>query len=212
MSQLVGKIMEENLKSTRQNLVLTSQHMGRNFCDSRRCQSANLKPKMNRLCVQLNTENTSEMKKYQNLQKTIEKSFEDDTIIETKEKKVIEVHSVGKINREIYKCVTEDVATDEVIITDNQIQHILERHPDAYEKALSQMRQVLEEPDYILRDSKHENTGLIIKNIVNQDVNLQLVLRVCTSKGEYPKQRFSSALFIRSATLQSSFLIKKSSL
>lgn len=42
---------------------------------------------MNRLCVQLNTENTSEMKKYQNLQKTIEKSFEDDAIIETKEKK-----------------------------------------------------------------------------------------------------------------------------
>lgn len=144
--------------------------------------SANLKPKANRLRVQAETENTFEVKKYQKAQKTIEKPAEDDTIIEIKEEKVIEVHSVGKINREIYKCVTEDIATDEVIITDNQIQHILERHPDAYEKALSQMRQVLEEPDYILGDSKHENTGLIIKNIVNQDVNLQLVLRVCTSK------------------------------
>ena len=38
------------------------------------------------------------------------------------------MHSVGKINREIYKCVTTDIVTDEVIITDNQIQHIKSYH------------------------------------------------------------------------------------
>lgn len=40
------------------------------------------------------------------------------------------VHLVGKINREIYKCITTDIVTDEVIITDNQIQHIKARHPN----------------------------------------------------------------------------------
>ena len=37
--------------------------------------------------------------------------------------------SIGKLNRDIYKCITDDIVTDEVIITDNQIQHIKDRHP-----------------------------------------------------------------------------------
>ncbi len=52
----------------------------------------------------------------------------------TKEKTGVEVHTVGKINRDIYKCVTDDIVTDEVIITDNQIQHIKDRHPNDYER------------------------------------------------------------------------------
>ena len=44
------------------------------------------------------------------------------------------MHLVGKINKDIYKCVTTDIATDEVIITDNQIQHIKDRHPNDYER------------------------------------------------------------------------------
>ena len=46
------------------------------------------------------------------------------TIDIAEDKGNIEVHSIGKIDREIYKCITEDIRTDEVIITDNQIQHI----------------------------------------------------------------------------------------
>lgn len=34
------------------------------------------------------------------------------------------MHIIGKINKNIYKCVTEDITTEEVIITDNQINHI----------------------------------------------------------------------------------------
>ena len=51
-----------------------------------------------------------------------------------KKKEEIQVHLVGKINKDIYKCVTTDIATDEVIITDNQIQHIKDRHPNDYER------------------------------------------------------------------------------
>ena len=42
------------------------------------------------------------------------------------------MYQLGKIDRKIYKCITDDVATDEVILTDNQLQHILERHPETY--------------------------------------------------------------------------------
>ena len=42
------------------------------------------------------------------------------------------MHIVGRIDRNIYQCITNDIITDEVVITDNQLQHILERHPDSY--------------------------------------------------------------------------------
>ena len=48
--------------------------------------------------------------------------------------KQIPVHKVGKLNRDIYKCITEDIVTDEVIITNERIQHIKVRHPNDYEK------------------------------------------------------------------------------
>lgn len=37
------------------------------------------------------------------------------------------MHSIGKIDIEIYKCVTNDITADEVIVTDTQIAHIKER-------------------------------------------------------------------------------------
>ena len=39
------------------------------------------------------------------------------------------VRYVGKIDREVYSCVAGDIVTDEVIITDERVQHIKERHP-----------------------------------------------------------------------------------
>lgn len=35
-----------------------------------------------------------------------------------------DIHFVGRINREIFKVVTEDIGTDEVIITEERITHI----------------------------------------------------------------------------------------
>ena len=96
-------------------------------------------------------------------------------------KEAAHMHTVGKIDREIYKCITEDIVTDEVIITDNQIQHILDRHPDAYEKAVDSMKAAIESPDYIIED-KHKNTGLVVKRIATEKGHLQLVLRMCTSE------------------------------
>lgn len=40
------------------------------------------------------------------------------------------MHTIGRIDKEIYECVSKNIVTDEVIITDNQIQHIKNRHPN----------------------------------------------------------------------------------
>ncbi len=99
------------------------------------------------------------------------------------DKRNIEVYIIGKINREIYKCITEDIVTDEVIITDNQIQHIKDRHPEVYDRVLSNIEEAIRIPDYIIRD-KHEYTGLVVKRIKTENRVLQVVLRLCTSEDE----------------------------
>lgn len=78
------------------------------------------------------------------------------------------MYSIGKINQKIYKCITEDIITEEVIITENQIQHIKDRHPEAYNKVLKNIQETKSTPDYIIRD-KHAYTGLIIKRIQTEE-------------------------------------------
>ena len=91
------------------------------------------------------------------------------------------MYQLGKIDRKIYKCITDDVSTDEVILTDNQLQHILERHPETYPDIIQYLKLAIESPDYIIAD-KHKNSGLVFKRIELENEYLQLVLRICTSQ------------------------------
>lgn len=94
-----------------------------------------------------------------------------------------EVHNVyyiGKIDREIYKCVTKDIRTDEVIITDVQIQHIKDRHPNDYERFSHYFADIVACPDYIIETNK-ENTALILKEIEIENKMFKTVLRLITS-------------------------------
>ena len=112
---------------------------------------------------------------------TIAKDTEPDIIkpIDTEEE--IQVHPVGKIDKEIYKCITEDIVTDEVIITDESIGHIKERHPNDYEKYCEYLKLIVEEPDYIV-ETKKPNTALILKEIKeSNERQFKTVLRLTTS-------------------------------
>lgn len=93
------------------------------------------------------------------------------------------MYFVGKLNKEIFRCISKDIRTDEVIITEERIQHVNDRHPGEHEKIKEYLKEAVENPDYIIAD-KHPNTGLIIKEIKMKDTYIQLVLRVCTSKDE----------------------------
>ena len=91
------------------------------------------------------------------------------------------MHTVGKINRDIYKCITEDIVTNEVIITDVQIKHIQERHPNDYECFAGYFGEIVENPDYIV-ETKKPNTALILKEIKREEEVFKTVLRLVTSK------------------------------
>lgn len=110
-------------------------------------------------------------------------------------KEVIDVHTIGKIDREIYKCITEDIVTDEVIITDNQIQHIKERHPNDYERFSQYFSEIVSSPDYIIEASK-PNTALVLKEIVSAGEIFKTVVRLVTSH-DNPNYKNSIITFMK---------------
>ena len=75
------------------------------------------------------------------------------------------------------------IVTDEVIITENQIQHIKERHPNDYERFSDYLKEIVESPDYIVETNK-PNTALVLKEIVHADERFKTVVRLITSSDD----------------------------
>lgn len=91
------------------------------------------------------------------------------------------MHTIGRIDKNIYKCVTENIVTDEVIITDERIAHIKQRHPNDYERFYSYIPEIIGNPDYIIASNKPD-TATVLKQITDKGEKFQLVLRLITSK------------------------------
>lgn len=90
------------------------------------------------------------------------------------------VHPVTKLDIEKYKCVSENITTDEVVITDERIQHIKDRHPNDYERYEKYLSQIIESPDYILQANK-PNTAFLLKHIAEGDESFELILRLAVN-------------------------------
>lgn len=93
---------------------------------------------------------------------------------------VNEVQYIGRIDREKFKEITRDITTDEVILTNKQVEHIKERHPNDYEQYFKYFKEIVENPDYIIRDAK-PNTGFLLKEFVEENKRFQLILRLHTT-------------------------------
>lgn len=58
-----------------------------------------------------------------------------------------------------------------------QIEHIEERHKGVYDKYKNELINILNNPDYIFKDPKHEDTALLIRKYDN---NVEVVLKLNT--------------------------------
>ena len=96
------------------------------------------------------------------------------------------MYTVGRIDIDKYRCITDEIITDEVIITPERIQHIEERHPGDYEQFVKYIAVILADPDYILEANK-PNTGVILKEIEENGEKFKVILRVKVESdpGEY---------------------------
>ncbi|WP_303817365.1 PBECR2 nuclease fold domain-containing protein [Selenomonas ruminantium] len=93
---------------------------------------------------------------------------------------MIDIHYIGKLNKELYQVVTADIDSDEVIITDERIEHIALHHPGDYERYKQYMLEAIQCPDYIV-EANRPNTALILKEIRIEERVFKLILRLKTS-------------------------------
>lgn len=95
----------------------------------------------------------------------------------------IDLNKLGK-----YKNI---LATNKVILTSERREHIIEKHPGHYEILKDYIKNILENPDYILKDLKHENTIVLLKEIVENDKRIKIIVKLATNKLE---KRYNSVI------------------
>ena len=90
-----------------------------------------------------------------------------------------DVRFVCDLNPEIYNRVVPIIKTCHVIITDKQLIHIRERHPDISDTVMERLAEIIQEPDYIIATEKLY-TANVLKRIECNGKSYQLVLRIYT--------------------------------
>lgn len=144
------------------------------------CKKYKVPEKYNNIRYDAGNSDLKKTQAWKEYEEKVAKVSQSDTMDISEDKGNIAVYSIGKIDREIYKCITEDIRTDEVIITDNQIEHIKVRHPNDYERFSEYFEEIVSNPDYIIETPK-PNTALILKEIITEKEQFKTVLRLATS-------------------------------
>ena len=70
-----------------------------------------------------------------------------------------EIRNLGKINADVLKKEFGKIRTDEIIIANERISHIKQRHPEDYDLFGQYGEESVTLPDLIIKDIK--NTGIV---------------------------------------------------
>ena len=84
---------------------------------------------------------------------------------------------VGKINMKIFKNISYNLITDEVILTNERYLHIIEGHKEDFMIYSNMLPQIIIEPNYILEDYKNQYTVMVIKKVENNN-NINVIIRL----------------------------------
>ena len=87
-----------------------------------------------------------------------------------------EIIQLGKINTTPLEKEFGKLKTDEIIITNERIDHIKKRHPEDFLLFEKYGVQTVENPDTIIKDCKNKGTVFMVKKL--PDTNLSVVARL----------------------------------
>ena len=90
-----------------------------------------------------------------------------------------DVNFICNLDPNIYKVIITSIVTTQVIITDRQLEHIRERHPDISESVIEQLEKIISSPDYII-ETDMLSTANILKHLEINGKGYQLILRIKT--------------------------------
>lgn len=103
---------------------------------------------------------------------------------------------VCKLDRGIYSCVTEDIVSDDVIITEKQVQHIFEGHSEKeHALVIQRLAESVQAPDYILRDTD-PRTAVVFKQFVVENERYRIILKLAADDPKHPMNSIITAFYI----------------
>ena len=106
----------------------------------------------------------------------------------------IELSIFAKLNIQWLVKSFDGLRTEEVVVTEERLEHIRLRHPEDYELFQRYGKQAIENPDIIAKDEKHENTVFVIRHL--PETNLNVVVRLALDTDE-PNYKNSVITFYR---------------
>ena len=96
-----------------------------------------------------------------------------------------DVSYIGKINRNLFTVISDKIITDEVIITDERIKHIIDRRGQAFfDKYCSYFSEIISKPDYIFKDER-KHTALVCKSVIDKGATINLVIWLAVEGDNY---------------------------
>ncbi len=104
------------------------------------------------------------------------------------EKEENRLQYIGKLDKEKLGKYRDKVVTDEVVLTDERIEHIKEHHPGDFENYGKYVSDIIEDPEYVVNDSKNIDTVLFMKTIKDNERNIQVVVKLNTNETLKDKQ------------------------
>lgn len=87
---------------------------------------------------------------------------------------------IGKLDKNKLGEYGQKIVTFDVILTEERLKHIQERHPGDYEKYGIYMEEIVSNPNYVLEDNKNTDTIIMLKRIQQEGKNIQLVIKLST--------------------------------
>lgn len=112
----------------------------------------------------------------------LQKTKQNDIVKEVKlkeDKDMPLIRQLGKLNRGILEHEFGKIQTDEIIVTEERLEHIKERHIEDFTLFEEYCTDVVENPDYIIKDMKNEGTVFMVKKL--SDTNLNVIIRLVLS-------------------------------
>lgn len=96
-----------------------------------------------------------------------------------------EITKLGTLQTQPLEKEFGKLKTDEIIVTNERLDHIQDHHPQDYELFVQYGISTVESPDEILKDSKNENTVFMIKHLEGTNLNVVAKLILDIEDTEY---------------------------
>ena len=116
---------------------------------------------------------------------------------------------IGKLDKKILEDNFLSIAEEEeVIFTFERYKHVERNHKEDLELYQSRLKEIIEKPDYIVQDIKHNNTIMIIKKMKKENMNVNVIVRLILGK-DIKKRKNSIMTFYRVRNKNLKKLIKR---